>query len=167
MTLGVGGSVVQTPSGEEWRVGRLWLNRELPHWRKVRLGDVSRDTWWSIPDGGSLEDIGLALVVLVGALVVAVIVIPLLLFGVELILLGIAVALGILGRALLGRPWVVRATPRGDPASALTWKVVGLKRSARVIEEVAAALASGLSPSPGEAADLIKRARAPSSAGSS
>jgi hypothetical protein len=151
---------VQTPSGQEWRVGRRWINRELPRWRKVRLDGVSSEAAWSIPmpDGGSLDDIGLALLVLVGAVVVAVILIPLLLFGVELIILGLAVAAGILGRGLLGRPWVVRATPHDTPANALTWKVVGLRRSARVIDEVSSALAGGLNPSPSEAADLIRPA---------
>jgi hypothetical protein len=69
-----------------------------------------------------------------------------------------AIAAGILGRGLLGRPWVVRATPREDPANALTWKVIGLRRSARVIDEVSSALAGGLDPSPSDAADLIRPA---------
>jgi hypothetical protein len=158
MRLGVGGRVVQTPSGQQWRVGRRWINRELPRWRKVRLDGASSDAAWSMPmpDGGSLDDIGVALLVLVGAVIVAVILIPLLLFGVELIILGLAIAAGILGRGLLGRPWVVRAMPHEDPASALTWKVAGLRRSARVIGEVSSALASGLDPSPSEAAELVR-----------
>lgn len=160
MRLRVGARVVKTPSDQEWQVGRRWINRELPRWRKVRVGGASSDAAWSMPmpDGGSLDDIGLALLILVGVLVVAVILIPLLLFGAELILLGLAVAAGILGRGLLGRPWVVRATPHEDPANALTWRVVGLRRSARVIDEVTSALASGLDPSPSEAAELVRAA---------
>jgi hypothetical protein len=148
MRLQIGGRVVQTPSGQEWRIGRRWINRELPRWRKARVGRTSRDAALSAPIP---DDIGLALLVLVGALVAAVIVIPLLLFGVELILLGMAVAAGIVGRSLLGRPWVVFATPEDDAANTLTWKVVGFKRSSRVIDEVVAALGSGLSPLPNEA----------------
>jgi hypothetical protein len=158
MRLRARARVVQTPSGQQWRVGRSWISRRLPRWRRVRVGEASGEALLSIPDGGSLDDLGVALLVAVGALVVAVILIPLLLFGIELILLGLAIAAGILGRGLLGRPWVVRATPHDNPAGALTWKVAGLKRSARVIDEVSSALSSGLDPSPSEAAELVRAA---------
>jgi hypothetical protein len=81
--------------------------------------------------------------------------IPLLLFGIELILLGLLVATGILGRTLLGRPWIVHATPLAGEAERLTWRVVGWRRSNRLIDEVAASLGAGLDPSPAEASELI------------
>jgi hypothetical protein len=105
-----------------------------------------------MPDVGGLDDLATGLVILVGAVVVAVILIPLLLFGIELILLGFVVAAAILGRSLLGRPWIVQARPVSDAAPALSWNVTGWRRSARVIDEVATALAAGRDPSPSEAA---------------
>jgi hypothetical protein len=81
----------------------------------------------------------------------AVVVIPLLLFGIELIVLGLVIAAAIVGRALLGRPWIVQARRVGGATPALTWNVTGWRRSARLIDEVAGALADGRDPSPSEA----------------
>jgi hypothetical protein len=81
--------------------------------------------------------------------------VPLLLFGVELIIVGLIVAVGILARALLARPWVIRATPGDDASGTLAWKARGWRRSARVIDEVATALAAGLEPSPVEVDEPI------------
>ncbi len=159
MMIRVGARSVQTPSGEDWRVGRRWISRELPRWRKVRMGKAragdAADVL-SIPDFGGLDDIGAAVLVIVAVVVVAIVVVPLLLFGIELIALGLVVAAGIVGRTLLGRPWVIRATPLGDGAKALTWQVIGWRRSTRVIDEVVTALAAGMSPSPSESTDLIQ-----------
>lgn len=156
--------VVETPGGVKWRIGRLWAGRRLPRWRRVRLGDAGAEAAWSlpIPDGGSPEDLAAGVVILVGAVVFAVVLIPLLLFGIELIILGLLVAAGILGRALLARPWVVRAIPASGHDAALGWKVTGLRRSGRVIDEVAAALTSGLPPAPAEAAETLRIDVAPS-----
>jgi hypothetical protein len=62
-----------------------------------------------MPDGGP-EELAAWVLIVVGSVVFAVILIPLLLFGIELIILGLLIALGILARAGLGGPWVVKAT---------------------------------------------------------
>jgi hypothetical protein len=112
----------------------------------------------TIPDFGGLDDIGAAILIIVGVVVVAIVVVPLLLFGIELIALGLVVAAGIVGRTLLGRPWVVQATSGEDSTHALTWRVVGWRRSARLIAEVAASLETGLDPAPTEATELLPTA---------
>jgi hypothetical protein len=106
--------VVETPQGVSWRIGRLWVSRPMPRWRRVRLGDGASDAAWNIPipDVGSIDDLAAVVFVLVGAVVFAVVLIPLLLFGAELIIVGLLIAAGILGRSILGRPWVVRANRR-------------------------------------------------------
>jgi hypothetical protein len=76
--------------------------------------------------------------------------IPLLFFGIELIVLGLLIALGVLGRGLLGRPWVVRAAPLTGHDGELTWSVSGWRRSNRLIDEVADSIAHGLPPAPAE-----------------
>jgi hypothetical protein len=103
---------------------------------------------WSIPpiDVGGAEGLEILLGGSVAAVVVAVIGIPLLLFGIELITLGLIVAAGIVARSIFGRPWIVRATPSANPAGALAWEVKGWRRSARLIDEVATELAAGLTP---------------------
>jgi hypothetical protein len=157
LMLGVRPRVVEAPGGARWTVRRVWVGRPLPRWRRVRAGGAASEaaSQMPFPDGGSLEDLAAGMVLLVGAFVFAVVLIPLLLFGLELIILGLLVAAGILGRALLGRPWVVRATPAGGAERALAWKVTGLRRSGRVIDEVAASLTNGISPAPADAEALL------------
>ena len=154
MKVRVGARHVTAPSGVEWRVGRYWLRRGLPRWRRVRVGDAVGQALdgasWLPLDVGDLEGLPLLLAAIVAVVVVAVILIPLLLFGVELIVAGLIVAAGILARALLARPWVIRATPGEDMSRTLTWKAKGWRRSTRVIDEVASALAAGLEPSSAE-----------------
>lgn len=108
-----------------------------------------------MPDAGGPDEFATGLVILVGVVVVAVVIIPLLLFGIELIIVGLVLAGGILGRGLLGRPWVVEATSVGDAGRSLTWRVVGWRRSGRLIDEVARSLSNGLEPAPAEAHELI------------
>jgi hypothetical protein len=108
-----------------------------------------------MPDGGGPDDFAAGIAILIGALVVAVVLIPLLLFGIELILVGVLIAAGIVGRGLLGRPWVVEARCCEDPSPTLAWKVVGWRRSSRLIDEVAASLAKGRDPAPAEDAERI------------
>jgi hypothetical protein len=159
--------VVETPAGVTWRVGRLWVGRPTPKWRRVRLGGAASDAAWSmpIPDGGSPEDLAAGIAILVGVGVFAVVLIPLLLFGIELIILGLVVAAGILGRALLGRPWCVRAVPAGGHDRALAWKVTGLRSSARLIDEVVSSLSHGLPPAPAETAEAPLTLMAPGGSG--
>lgn len=50
---------------------------------------------------------------------------------------------------------MVRATPAGGHGGALAWRVVGWRRSARVIEEVAASLTNGQPPAPAEVSEVL------------
>jgi hypothetical protein len=120
---------------------------------KVRPGDAA-EAVFTVPDFGGLDDLGVAALALLAVVVVAFVVIPLLLFGIELILFGLLVAAGIAGRTLLGRPWIVHATPLTDQAEGLTWRVVGWRRSTRLIEEVVTSLRAGLDPAPAESSSF-------------
>jgi ABC-type antimicrobial peptide transport system permease subunit len=150
----LGSRSVRTPSGEDWQVGRRWITRGLPRWRKVPAGRTTGEAL-SLPDIGGPEDLVISIAVILGAIVVAAILIPLLLFGIELILLGFAIAAAILGRGLLGRPWIVQARREGESTPKLAWQVSGWRGSARLIDEVATALAAGLDPAPAEAQDVL------------
>ncbi|MFZ1153423.1 MAG: hypothetical protein WAN93_00815 [Solirubrobacteraceae bacterium] len=155
MKIRVGAHSVRTPSGQEWRVGRRWSTRRMPRWRKARMVEArpgeAAEAVLTVPDAGGLDDIGVAVLALLAVVVVVIVVIPLLLFGIELILLGLIVAAGVVGRTLLGRPWIVQATLLSTEAEELSWRVAGWRRSAHVIDEVTASLGAGLDPSPAEA----------------
>lgn len=160
----IGARVVRTPSGQEWRVGRRWIGRPMPRWRKLRIrkteeGKGSRidtaEVLFSVPDFGGIDDLGAAFLLLAAIIVIAIVVIPLMLFGIELIVLGLLVAAGILGRTLFGRPWVVQALPTNDSTDPLNWRATGWRRSGHLIDEVAGAFEAGLSPRTAEATDLF------------
>lgn len=112
------GSIVIAPDGSEWRVRRRWLERPAP--KLLRSFRAHRDevSAGNVLDGVSNFDLGeafagdspaavLAAIVLV--VVVVFVVLPLL--GVALELIGVLVLLGsgLIGRVLLGRPWIVEA----------------------------------------------------------
>ncbi len=109
----------------------------------------------TIPDPGDLDDIGAAILVFVALVVVVFVAVPLLLFGFELIILGLVLAASIAGRALLGRPWIIQACPVEGDAQVMVWKVSGWRMSARVIGEVAMALNAGRDPVAGEAIERV------------
>jgi hypothetical protein len=146
MRAGARSRQVTTPLGVDWEVGRRWAARGLPRWRTVdvrRTADQVLDAAPRYANGP--EDLLWLPVVIVAVIVVAVILIPLLLFGIELILAGLVLAAGILARSLLGRPWIVRAAPIADASGAVAWRVRGWRASARLVEDVTAALAAGAS----------------------
>ena len=148
MAFHVGSRRVRTPSGIEWRVGRRWTSRRLPRWRSRADRDVEQ-----LLDGVSIVDVGsfdspwVLLAAIVVGVVFVFIVIPLLLFGIELIIAGLAMAGGIAARSALGRHWIVQAMPNGDPSGTLSWETKGWRRSTQLVENITAELSAGLTPS--------------------
>jgi hypothetical protein len=132
---------VTDPDRTEWTVGRVWFGgRRLKSWES-RLhvgsgitGNGSGETILSgLFDGADIED---ALVLLAAGLALIFIVIPLLLFGVELLVLGAVLAAGVVARSLFGKPRTVTATSAGDEAPTAAWRVKGWPRSAQLIDQV-------------------------------
>jgi hypothetical protein len=64
------------------------------------------------------------------------IVVPLLLFGIELILLGSILAVGLVGRSLFGKPWTVAATRTGEEAPVALWRVREWLASNELIDQI-------------------------------
>jgi len=155
MKIRLGSKRVTTPSGEEWSVGRRWTSRRLPRLRRLRLDrevEPGLDSGWQFPGDIDLDldldldELGAVLVLIVLAVLLALLVVPLLFFGIELIVVGLLVAAGVASRIALGRPWVVTATPKSDDTGALIWEVKGWRDSGQLIDKVAAELASGVTP---------------------
>lgn len=104
--------------------------------------------------GGTPSDVGNlssgeGLVLLAAAVAAVVLLIPILFFGIELIILGALMAGGILGRVVLRRPWVIEAKSSDPltPGRLLEWRVRGWRKSGRLINQVIADLAAGREPS--------------------
>jgi hypothetical protein len=93
-------------------------------------------------------DFGEALVLVAAVVAVILVVIPLLFFGVELIVFGVLVGGGLVARAVSGKPWVIEARS-SDPHTAerrLEWHVRGWRKSGKLIDQVASDLAAGREP---------------------
>ncbi len=146
MSLGFGPQCVVAPDGVEWRVGRRWPTRRLG-WTWKRRG-VASEAISGLGQGiGGVDFQGGALVV-VGALAVLLILIPLLFFGLELIVLGALLAAGVAARVVLRQPWLIEARSSDPltPGRLLEWRVVGWRKSHNLIEQVVSDLAAGREP---------------------
>ena len=137
---------VPMPALLEWRVGRCWPTRRFG-WTWKRRG-VAPDALSGLSQGVGNVDFADGGLVVVAALAAALILIPLLFFGVELISLGALLAAGVLGRVLLRQPWVIEARSSDPltPGRQLEWRVVGWWKSHRLIDQVASDLAAGREP---------------------
>jgi hypothetical protein len=144
-------TTVRDPQGREWRVRRRWLAR--PFRRPAFLGEgrdgSSRgESWWGelvpFPDLGDL--VGSIVVAIIAAALVIVFVVlvwPLLVALVDAVVLLLAALIGIAGRVLLGRPWIVEARRLDGVSEPLEWRVTGWHRSRLAISEIRTAIARG------------------------
>jgi hypothetical protein len=104
-------------------------------WRD-KLGSVLSDSdgsFLDVFDGLDLES-GLVVLALVAA--VALVVVPVVLFGVELIILGCLLAVGVLGRSLFGKPWTIAATRGREEVPSALWRVKGWRASGELISQI-------------------------------
>lgn len=109
-------------------------------WRPAAAADLIDDT--SVLDVFDGLDLESGLLLLAGVLAVVFIVVPLLLFGVELIILGAVLAVGVVSRSLLGKPWTIAATRDGVGAPAALWRVNGWRASRELIDQICVDLES-------------------------
>lgn len=134
------------PDGVEWRVGRRWPMRRFG-WTWKRRG-AAADALSGLGQGFGGVDFAEGGLVVVAAMAAVLVLIPLLFFGVELIVLGAVLAAGVIGRVLLRQPWVIEARS-SDPLTSgreLEWRVIGWRKSRKLIDQVAADLAAGREP---------------------
>lgn len=144
-------SIVTTPNGDRWRVGRRWLDRSLPNlrhrFRANREKVVDEGSWFDglmIPDFDLLDfddSPAAAIAIALGALLLFLVLLPLIGIALELIVLLVLLWSGIVGRVLFGRPWIVVAANLDDPQRSVAFAVKGWRRSSQAIEELSRALA--------------------------
>lgn len=142
---------VHSPDGASWRVGRRWVGRWEWHSSMLRRR-ASDGAGWGWLDGLPLDlDVQNGLILAVIGILVVLVLIPVLVFGIELVVAGTVIAAGLIGRLFLGRAWVIEARTSsglGDADRMLEWKVSGWRRSRRVIDEIAADIGAGRAPDP-------------------
>lgn len=159
---------VAAPDGTSWTVGRKWLPRPPRSVRKVIDWLLEPRNSASVPDaprlesrgsdwGGSVDGIGtlleggaeggpagclVALLLGLAAVVLIWVVVPVLVFALDLLLVLLIAAAAVAGRVLFRRPWTVVA--RSD-ARDYEWAVVGWKASGRAIHVIEQAIRRGTS----------------------
>lgn len=117
------------PDGTNWSIRRRWVRR--PRWREFRVFPDLPMFDFSLT--GALFWIAAVAVLTVLVLLL----LPILVFVVELALIGLAIP----ARFLLGRPWTIEASSsRGDE---LEWSVSGWQRSRRFIRDLTTAIERG------------------------
>lgn len=137
---------VGAPDGAVWTIRRHWVARP-PRFRWLLRASRVRD--WKVPNwvGASADifDEGFLVVLLaLGILAILVfLVIPALIFIVELVLFFALGSLVLFVNSLFRRPWIVEAVREHPERKVIRWRVVGLVRSRRVIIEIAEAVAHG------------------------
>ena len=101
------------------------------------------DGLWHFPSDADdlFFGIGIAIAVILFAVVAWFFLLPLLLVVFDVALIVVFVLLGLLSRVLLGRPWVVEAVCADG--TDFTWEVTGVRKSMRVIAAVTRALENG------------------------
>lgn len=140
---------VVAPDGVEWRVGRRWLTRSAnlgrPDRGEIALESLNHLGSW--PDLGSV-DFGEGLLVVAAVVAALLILIPILFFGVELIILGGLLAAGLITHTVLGQPWLIEARSSDPlmPQRRLEWRVRGWRKSGKLIAQVAEDLSTGRNP---------------------
>lgn len=134
---------VVAPNRVRWRVGRQWLPFRVSlrggDWRDWRDIDIGGLDLFDSP-GGVLAGLGIIALAMLLLLVVW----PIVAIALELVLVAVILVGALAGRVVLRRPWtiVARSETTGTPCEH-TWRAVGWRRSRRLIDTVADALARG------------------------
>ena len=88
----------------------------------------------------------MVLAAIVALVLIVFVLIPLFLFGLELLIVGLVLTAGTLSHLLLGRPWVIQAWTADPNGARYEWQIAGWRRSGAAIDQIATALAAGENP---------------------
>lgn len=148
-----------TPGGEVWHVRRLWAPRLQQErlWTRLRrrMGRTGRAAadGLSVPDIGFLDlfddafaVIGLFIAAVIVVVVLVFVVVPLLVALLDLVVVVLISLVGVAGRVMFRRPWVVEAVD--GVGRRYTWRIVGRRESRAAVDAIAAAFAHGHTPPP-------------------
>lgn len=129
------------PDGRTWRVKRKWLSRSVP-WRGPlgpREGLDLVDGADLVGEGADLPIVGVVFLIVAVVLLVAggvALLLPALVFAVELLLVLLLLLAGTIARVLFRRPWTVEARLKGTKQGR-EWKVVGWRASGELVDTMA------------------------------
>jgi hypothetical protein len=146
---------VSTVDGVLWRVRIRWLPR-APRWvgwgfrgrapRRERDATSSSSEGWDFWDvtgigEGCVDDLFVALALFVILVVAWFVVLPALVFALDVLLVIVIAAAAVAARVLLRRPWVLDAESRGQRYE---WLVIGWRASRQAVDRIAFLLSQGM-----------------------
>jgi hypothetical protein len=103
---------ITTPDGERWLICRRWYTGRMTSWgdrlRATANSGACTGDLVSAFDGGDIVG-GIMMAVL--AVAVLLVLVPILLFGIELVILRVALSVGLVGRFVFRQPSAVQALP--------------------------------------------------------
>jgi hypothetical protein len=149
----IGAKKVTAPDGTVWRVGRQWVPTKPTLWRPKKRQKKPADKRSGGGGGGDLFPVGLdsfdegflivlaLIAVVIVVILLVTVVFPIIVLGVELLIVIVLLVGGIAARLVFRKPWTIRA--RAQDGRELTWRAPGFQRSGRVRDDAAAALALG------------------------
>lgn len=128
--------LIEDPSGRRWSVRRRWLGLRRPRWRGPE--DPGLD---ALDVGDDPSGVLAVLALIAVVILVALFAVPLVVFGVELVIVLAAAGLGLAGRLLLGRPWTLEA--RSDDGRLVWREVAGWRDSREALDAMREDIAAG------------------------
>ena len=84
------------------------------------------------------------MLVVVGVILLLTIALPIVIFAVEVVILAVLAAAGLVGRVILRRPWTVVA--RSDRGEVRQWRVKGWGEARAAVDDVAREIGAGIEP---------------------
>jgi hypothetical protein len=141
----IGAKRVTAPDGTVWQVGRRWLPEKPTLWRPKRRHADDGGGWLSDVGIGDVDDAIAIVIAVIGVIILffllTTVVFPIIVLGIEIVIVVVLLVAGLAGRLVFRRPWTIRA--RAADGRELTWRAAGFRRSGRVRDDAAAALALG------------------------
>jgi hypothetical protein len=137
--------MVTAPDGSAWRVRRRWLERPMPNLERSFKANRRQGLEDGVLDGLTFADVGesgAGFALAIGVVLVIFIVLPLLGVALELVAVLFLLAIGVFGRVVLGRPWIVLAEKAGDPEERVAFAVRGWRESSEALRELRTALST-------------------------
>ena len=129
------------PGGKRWRVGIRWLPWPLRFRGDARLDPGAVD-WlpFGFDAGGGIT----VLLVVVGVVLLLTVALPVVIFAVEVVILAVLAAAGLLSRLILRRPWTIVA--RSERGEVRQWHVKGWGTARAAVDDISRAIGAGVEP---------------------
>ncbi|HWL64489.1 MAG TPA: hypothetical protein VNP73_00795 [Actinomycetota bacterium] len=129
------------PQDGVWKIKRHWISRK-PRLRWRKGSEEGLEALEFV--GGIFDDNPFGIIVgLIAVVLLLLLILPVFAFLIELLIVGVLLAVTLAAKILFRRPWIIEAWQEGARDQHLRWAVVGWNRSGEVMDEVARTIASG------------------------